>query len=70
VARWEERAATQEDKFLRDASRVDVARGEGVAERPAWAEVRVSTCEVRKVTEAPRSLTMAISWARRGVMAS
>jgi len=70
VVRWEERAATREDRSLRDASRVDVAGGEGVAESPAWAEVRLSTCEVRKVTEAPRSLTMAISWARRGAMAS
>jgi len=60
VARWQERAATREDKSLRDASRVDVAGGEGVAEGPAWAEVRVSTSEVRKVTEAPRSLTRAI----------
>jgi len=70
VALWEERAAMREDKSLRDASRVDVAGGEGVAEGPAWVEVRVATCEVRKVTEAPRLLTMAISWARRGVMAS
>jgi len=70
VARWDKRAATREDKSLRDASRLDVAGGEGVAECPAWAEMRVSTCEVRNVTEATRSLTMAISWARRGTMAS
>jgi len=70
VARCEEKAATQEDKFLRDASRVDVAGGEGVAERSAWAEVKDSTCEDRKVTEAPRSLTIAMSWARRGAIAS
>ena len=70
MARWEERAATREDKSLSDASRVDVAGGEGVAESPALAEVRVSTCEVRKVTEAPISLTMATSWARRWAMAS
>jgi len=70
VTQWEERAATREDKSLRDASRLDVAGGEGVAERPAWAEVRFSTCKVRKVTEAPRSLTMAISWVRRGAIAS
>jgi len=62
VARWEERAATREDKSLGDASRLDVGGGKGVAEHPTWAEVRFSTCEVRKVTEAPRSLTMAISW--------
>jgi len=43
VARWEERAATREDKSLRDASRLDVAGGEGVAERPTWVEVRFST---------------------------
>ena len=61
MARWEKRAATREDKSLRDASRLDVAGGEGVAEHPAWAEVRDSTCEVKKVTEAPRSLTMAMS---------
>ena len=54
----EERPATREDKSLRDASRLDVAGGEGVAERSAWAEVRDSTCEVKKVTEALRSLTM------------
>jgi len=47
-----------------------VAGGEGVAERSAWAEASVSTCEVRKVTEAPRSLTMVMSWARRGAIAS
>jgi len=35
VARCEERAATREDKSLRDASRLDVAGGEGVAERSA-----------------------------------
>jgi len=70
VARWEERAATGEDKSLRDASRLDVADGEGVAECPAWAEARFPTCEVRKVTEAPRSLTMAMSWAKRGTRAS
>jgi len=70
VAGWEERAPTREDKSLRDPFRVDVAGREGVAEPPGWAEVSVSTSEVRKVTEAPRSLTMAISWARRGVMAS
>ena len=61
VVRWKERAATREDKSLRDASRLDVAGGKGVAKYPAWAEVRFSTSEVRKVTEAPRSLTMAIS---------
>ena len=70
MAWWEERAATWEDKSLRDVSRLDVATGERVAERPAWAEVRFPTWDVRKVTEAPRSLTMATSWARRGVMAS
>ena len=70
MARSEERAATREDKSLRDASRLEVAGGEGVAERSAWAEVRVSTCEVKKVTEAPRSLTMAMSWARSGAIAS
>jgi len=64
------RAATREDKSLRDASWWDVAGGEGVAERSAWAEVKVSTCEVKKVTEAPRSLTMAMSWARSGAIAS
>jgi len=42
VARCEERAATREDKSLRDASRLDVAGGEGVAERSAWAEVRLN----------------------------
>jgi len=47
-----------------------VAGSEGVAPRSAWAEVTVSTCEVRKVTEAPRSLTMAMSCARRGAIAS
>jgi len=70
VALWEERAATREDKSLRDASRLDVAGGEGVAEHPAWVEVRFPTWDVRKVTQAPRSLTMATSWARRGAMAS
>ena len=35
MARWEERAATPEDKSLRDASRLSVAGGEGVAECPA-----------------------------------
>jgi len=70
VARWEERAATREDKSLRNGSRLDVAGGEGVAERPAWAEVRFSTYEVRKVRQGPRSLTKAMSWARRGAMAS
>jgi len=70
VARCEERAATREDKSLRDASRLDEAGGEGVAQRSAWVEVRDSTCEVKKVTEAPRSLTMAMSWARRGEIAS
>jgi len=70
VALCVERAAIREDKSLRDASRVDMAGGEGVSERPAWVEVRVSTCEVRKVTEAPRWLTMVMSWARRGAMAS
>jgi len=70
VVRWEDRAATCEDKSLRDASRPDVAGGEGVAEHPTWAEVTFSTWEVRKVTEAPRSLTMATSWASRGAMAS
>jgi len=58
VARCEEGAATREDKSLRDATRLDVAGGEGVADRSAWEEVRDSTCEVKKVTEAPRSLTM------------
>ena len=70
MARWEERAATREDKSLKGASRLDVAGGEGVAEHPAWAEVRVSTCEVRKVTVAPRSLTIAMSRVRRGGIAS
>ena len=70
MARWEERAATRENKSLRDASRLDVARGEGVAERSAWAEVRDSTCEVKQVTEAPRLLTKAMSWARMGAIAS
>jgi len=37
VARCEERAATREDKSLRDPSRLDVAGGEGVAERSSWA---------------------------------
>ena len=60
----------REDKSWRDASRVDVAGGKGVADGPAWVEVRVSTCEVRKITEAPRSLTMAIHSARRGAMAN
>jgi len=70
VVRCEERAATQEDKSLRDAFRLDVAGSEGVAENSPWVEVRDSTWEVKKVTEAPRSLTMAISWARRGAIAS
>jgi len=70
VARSKERGATREDKSLRDASRLDVAGGEGVAERSAWAEVRVSACEVKKVTEAPRVLTMAMRRARRGAIAS
>ena len=70
MARYEERAATREDKSLSDTSRLVVAGGEGVAERSAWAEVRDSTCEVKKVTEAPRSLTMSMSWARRGAIAS
>jgi len=70
VARCEERAATREDKSLRDASRLDVAGGEGVAERSALAEVRDSTCEVKKVTDAPSSLTMAMSWVRRGAIGS
>ena len=70
MTRCEERAATREDKCLRDASRLDVAGGEGVAERSAGAEVRVSPYEVKKVTEAPRSLTMAMSWARKGAIAS
>ena len=70
MARWENRAATREDKSLRDASRLDVAGGEGVAECPAWGEVRFSTWDVRKVTEALRSLTMATSWATGGAMAS
>ena len=61
MARWEERAATREDKSLRDASRLDVTDGEEVAECPDWAEVMVSTWVVRKFTDAPRSLTMAIS---------
>ena len=61
MAQWEERAAIREDKSWRDASRLDVAGGEGGAERPAWSEVRVSTCKVKKVTQAPRSLTMVIS---------
>jgi len=61
VARWEERAPTREDESLRDALRLDVAGGEGVVDRPPWVEVRVSTCEVKKVTEAPRSLTLAMS---------
>jgi len=54
VAQCEERAATREDKSLREASRLDVAGGVGVAERSAWVEVRDSTCKVKKVTEAPR----------------
>ena len=70
MARCEERAATREDKSLRDASRLDMAGGDGVAEGSAWAEVRDSTCKVKKVTESPRSLTMAMSWARRGAIAS
>ena len=70
MASWKERAATGEDKSLRDASRLDMAGGEGVAERSAWAEVRDSTCKVKKVTEAPRSLTMAMSGVRRGAIAS
>jgi len=61
VARCEPRAATREDKSLRDASRLDVAGGEGVAERSARAEARDSTCQVKKVTEARRSLTIAMS---------
>jgi len=44
-----------------DASRFDVAGGAGVAEHSAYAEVRVSTCELKKVTEAPRSLTITMS---------
>jgi len=55
---------------LSDATRLDVARSERVAERSAWAEVSDSTCEVRKVTEVPRSLTMTMSRARRGAIAS
>ena len=70
MTRCAERAATQEDKSLRDASRLDVVGCEGVAERAAWAGVRDSTGEVKKVTEAPRSLTMAMSWARKGAIAS
>jgi len=70
VAWCEPRAATREDKSLRDACRLDVAGGEGVAERSAWADVRDSTGEVRTVTEAPRSLTMVMSWARRGAKGS
>ena len=70
MARWEERAATPEDKFFRGASRLDVAGGEGVAECPAWVQVTFTTCKVKKVMEAQRPLTMAISWARRGAMAS
>jgi len=70
LARFEERAATREDKSVQAASRLHVAGGEGVAERSAWAEVRDSTCEVKKVTEAPRSLTMAMSCARRAAIAS
>jgi len=65
VARCEETVATREDKSLRGASRLHVAGVEGVAERSAWTEVRVSNCEVRKVRAAPRSLTMAMSLARR-----
>ena len=70
MARCEERAATTEDKSLIDASRLDGAGGEGVAELSTWAQVRASTCEVRKVTEPPRALTMAMSWGRRGAIAS
>jgi len=70
VGRCAERAATGEDKSLTDAARLEVARGEGVAESSAWAEVRVSTCEVKNVTEAARSLTIAMSWARSGAIAS
>ena len=66
MARCEERAATREDKSWRDASRLDVAGGEGVAERSAWAEVRDSTCEVKNVTEAPRSLTMGDELGEKG----
>ena len=40
VARCEERAATGKDRLLRDASRLDVAGGEGVAEATSWADVR------------------------------
>jgi len=70
VARRKERVATGKDKSLREASKLDVAGGKGVAECPAWGQVRISTCEVRNIKEAPRSLAMAISWARRGAIAS
>ena len=70
MARWEERAARPEDKSFRDSLRLDVAGGTGMAQRPAWAEVNFSTCQIREVTESPWSLTTAIGWARRGAMAS
>ena len=70
MARSEDRAATREDKSLRDASRLDVSGGERVAERPASAEARFSTWDVKKVMETLRALTMATSCARRGAMAS
>jgi len=47
-----------------------VAGSGEVAGCPDWVEVRLSTCEVRKVTVAPRGLTMAISGARTGAKAS
>ena len=70
VAQWEETVATCEHKSLRAVSRLDVVGVEGVAQYTSWVEVRISTWAVRKVTEEARSLTMAISWARRGVRAS
>ena len=70
MGRCEERAATREDKCLRDASRLDVASGETVAEHSALVGVRDSTCEVKKGTEVPRSLTKAVSRASRGAIAS
>jgi len=66
VAWWVERGATSEARSFTEASRLVVAIGERVAELASWVEESLSTLVVRKVTEWPRSLTMATSWVRRG----
>jgi len=70
VVRWTEWAATGKDKFLRDGTTVNVSGGVRVPDRHSWGEVRITICIVRNITEAPRTLPMAIGWARRGAITS